>query len=119
MRITCRACQVCRPNSDSATSGDNTSWCGTCFIRDNGLYDHLGLEATSHYIGVGDSQLSGDERPAAVTKVPVVGDVGVTQVLAGVVEADGEGYGSVLDEAQVCLVDVVHLGHRDCEGDFI
>lgn len=66
-----------------------------------------------------DRQLPGDQSATAVTKVPAEGDVGAAQVLAGVVEPDGEGDGLVLDEVLVLAVDVVDLGQGDGEGDLV
>lgn len=56
-----------------------------------------------------DGALSGDERSAVVTEVPAEADVGAVQVLAGVVEGDGEGDCLVLDEALIVLVYIVDL----------
>ncbi len=66
-----------------------------------------------------DSQLSGYERSTFIPKVPVEGDVCVAEILAGVVEGDGEGDRPVLDEAQVSRHDVVDLVQGDSEGDLI
>lgn len=66
-----------------------------------------------------DSQLSGYEGSTLIPKVPVEGDVCVAQVLAGVMEGDGEGDRPVLDEAHVRSRDVVHLVQGDGEGDLI
>lgn len=66
-----------------------------------------------------DGQLSGDEGSTLVPEVPVEGDVCVAEVLAGVVEGNGEGDRSVLDETHVSSHDVVHLVQGDGEGDLI
>lgn len=66
-----------------------------------------------------DSQLSGNQSPACIPKVPVEGDVCFAEVLAGVVESDGEGDRPVLDEAHVGHLDVIDLVQRDSEGDLI
>lgn len=97
--------------------GDDRGVAG--LIRDDGLDDNLGLVGAGLDVGVGDRQLSGYEGPAPVPKVPVECGVGVAQVLAGVVQSDGEGNGPVLDEAQVPRHDVVHLVQRDGEGNLI
>ena len=78
-------------------------------VRDDGLDHHLGLVGAGLDVGVGHRQLSGDQGPALVPEVPVEGGVGGAQVLAGVMQGDGEGDGAVLDEAQVASHDVVHL----------
>lgn len=88
-------------------------------IGDDGLDDHLGLVQARLDVGVGDGQLSGYEGSALVPKVPVEGGVGVAQVLAGVVQSDGERDGPVLDESQVPRHDVVHLVQGDGEGNLI
>lgn len=66
-----------------------------------------------------DSQLSGNQGPACIPKVPVEGDVCVAEVLAGVVESDGESDRPVLDEAHVRRLDVIDLVQRDSERDLI
>lgn len=66
-----------------------------------------------------DRQLPGDQSATSVTKVPAESDVGATQILAGVVEPDGEGNGLVLDEVLVLAVDVVDLGEGDGEGNLV
>lgn len=57
-----------------------------------------------------DNELSGDQSTGAVTKVPGEADVGAVEVLAGVMELDSEGNGSVLDEVLVVLVYIIDLG---------
>lgn len=66
-----------------------------------------------------DGQLPGYEGSALVSEVPVKGDVCVAEVLAGVMEGDGEGDRSVLDEAHVPSYNVVHLIQGDGEGDLV
>lgn len=66
-----------------------------------------------------DGHLSGYQGSTCISKVPVEGDVCVAEVLAGVVEGDGEGDGSVLDEAHVSSHDVIHLVQGDSEWDLI
>lgn len=63
--------------------------------------------------------LAGDEGAAVVTEVPGEGDVGGAQVLAGVVHVHREGDGTVLHEALVVLVQVVHLAEGHSEGNLI
>lgn len=77
------------------------------------------LEGARVDVSVSDSQLSGYECPTFIPKVPVEGDVCVAEVLAGVVERDGESDGPVLDEAQVSGGDVIHLVQGDSKGDLI
>ena len=78
-------------------------------VGNGGHQDHLWFVGAWRQVGVGHAQVPGDEGPGLVPKVPVEGDVGGAEVLAGVVELDVEGDGSVLDEALVVLVDVVDL----------
>lgn len=66
-----------------------------------------------------DSQLSGYEGATVIPKVPVEGDVCVAEVLAGVMEGDGESDRPVLDEAQVSGRNVVHLVQGDGKGYLI
>lgn len=66
-----------------------------------------------------DCQLSGYEGSTRIPKVPVEGDVCVAEVLAGVVEGDGEGDRLVLDETQVSGHNVVHLVQGDGKGYLI
>lgn len=66
-----------------------------------------------------DRQLPGNQSATAVTEVPAEGDVGADQILAGVVEPDGEGNGLVLDEVLVFAVDVVDLGKGDGERNLV
>ena len=77
------------------------------------------LEGAGADVGVGDGQLSGYQGSTLVPEVPVEGDVCVPEVLAGVVEGDGEGDGPVQDEAQVPGHGVVHLVQGDGERDLI
>ena len=81
----------------------------TGLVGDDGLDDNLGLVGARLDVGVGDRQLSGYEGSTLVSKVPVECGVGITQVLAGVVQSNGESDGAVLDEAQVPCYNVVHL----------
>lgn len=53
--------------------------------------------------------LSGDQSTGVVTKVPAEADVGVVEILAGIMELDAESNGSVLDEVLVVLVHIVDL----------
>lgn len=99
--------------------GGDFNWRVTSLVRDHRLDHHLGLERARGDVGVSDSQLSGYEGSTFIPKVPVEGDVCVAQVLAGVVEGDGEGDRPVLDEAQVSSHDVVHLVQGDGKGDLI
>lgn len=80
---------------------------------------HLGLERARVNVGVSDSQLSGYEGSTFIPKVPVEGDVCVAEVLAGVMEGDGEGDRPVLDEAHVSSNNVIHLVQGDGEWDLI
>lgn len=66
-----------------------------------------------------DSQRSGDQRAGAVSEVPAEADVCTAEILAGIVELDGEGNGLVLDEVLVVLVDVVDLGEGYGEGNLV
>lgn len=66
-----------------------------------------------------DSEVSGDQSATVVTKVPAKADVSTAQILAGVVQLDGESDGLVLDEVLVILVDIVDLGERDGEGNLV
>lgn len=66
-----------------------------------------------------DHQLPGNQSATAVTEVPAEGHVGAAQILAGVVEPDGEGNGLVLDEVLVLAVDVVDLGEGNGEGNLV
>lgn len=88
-------------------------------IWDHRLDHHLRLEWAGADVGVGHGQLPGYKSSASVPKVPVEGDVCIIQVLAGVVEGDGEGDRSVLDEAHVSGRDVIDLVQRDGEGYLI
>ena len=88
-------------------------------VGDGGHQDHLWFVGARRQVGVGHAQFPGDQGAGLVPKVPVEGDVGGAQVLAGVVEPDVEGDGPVLDEALVVLVDVVDLAEGDGEGDLI
>jgi len=56
-----------------------------------------------------DSVLSGDERSTIVTKVPAEADVCVVQVLAGIMECNGESNGLILDEVLVLLIYIIDL----------
>lgn len=80
---------------------------------------HLGPKGTNSEVGVGDRQRSGDQGAGAVAKVPAEADVCTAQILAGIVELDGERNGLVLDEVLVVLVDVVDLGEGYGEGDLV
>ena len=88
-------------------------------VGNGGHQYHLGFVGAWRQVGVSHAQVPGDEGPGLVPKVPVEGDVGGAQVLAGIVEPDVEDDGSVLDEALVVLVDVVDLVEGDGEGDLI
>lgn len=66
-----------------------------------------------------DGQRPGDQRAGAVPEVPGEADVRSAEVAAGVVEADGESDGLVLDEVLVVLVDIIDLGEGDGEGDLV
>lgn len=88
-------------------------------IWDDRLDHDLRLERARVDVGVSDSQLPGYQGSAFIPKVPVEGDVCVAEVLAGVVEGDGEGYCPVLDKAHVPRHDVVNLVQGDSEGDLI
>lgn len=94
-------------------------WHVAGLIWDHCLDHHLGLEGASGDVGVGDSQLPGYKSSASIPKFPVEGDVCIAQVLAGVMEGDGEGDRSVLDEAHVSGHDVIDLVQRDGEGYLI
>lgn len=99
--------------------GWSIHWWVTGFVRNDSLNHHLRLEGAGVDVGVSDGQLSGYEGSAFVPKVPVKGDVRVAEVLAGVVEGDGEGDRPILDEAHVPSHDVVHLVQGDSKGDLI
>lgn len=101
------------------TKGIRTSRWGSAAIGDAGHEDHLGLEGSSHQVCVSDRQLPGNQSATAVTEVPAKGDVGAAQILAGVVEPDGEGNGLVLDEVLVLAVDVIDLGKGDGKGNLV
>lgn len=57
-----------------------------------------------------DNVFSGDQCPGAVAKVPTEADVGVAEILAGIVELNAKSNGSVLDEVLVILVYITDLG---------
>lgn len=57
-----------------------------------------------------DGQISGDQSPSAVTKVPAEADVGAAEILTGIMELNSESNGLVLDEILVVLVYIVDLG---------
>lgn len=99
--------------------GRDINWRVTGLIRDHCLDYHLGLEWTRVNVGVSDSQLSGYEGSTSVPKVPVEGDVCITQVFTGVVEGDGESNRPVLNETQVSSHDVIHLVQGDSKWDLI
>ena len=56
-----------------------------------------------------DGAISGDQSTGAVPKVPAEADVGVVEILAGIMELDVESDGSVLDEVLVFLVHIIDL----------
>lgn len=66
-----------------------------------------------------DSEVSGDQSTSAVTKVPAEADVGVVEILAGIMELDAKSNGSVLDEVLVVLVYIIDLGERYGEGNLV
>lgn len=117
LRSWLRGYQACAPGG--GPGGWGVSWCDAAGRGDSGLQDDQWLEEAGGQVGVSDGQAAGDQGAAVVPEVPVEGDVGAAQVLAGVVKADSKGDGPVLDEALVCLVQVVHLGERHREWDLI
>lgn len=66
-----------------------------------------------------DSVFSGDQSTGAVAKVPAEADVGVVEILAGIMKLDSKSNGLVLDEVLVILVHVIDLGERYGEGNLV
>lgn len=63
--------------------------------------------------------LTGDKSPTVVPKVPGKGDVRPTEVLAGVMDANVEGYRAILDKALICLVNITGLGQSHYKWNLI
>lgn len=93
------------------TSYRSLTSCGVSTPIGNACHEHhLGLEGSDCKVCVSDSEVSGDQSATVVTKVPAKADVSTAQILAGIVQLDGESDGLVLDEVLVILVDIIDLG---------